>query len=217
MNKKKTFLIAIALIALSLFGLNRWLNSGSIEADNSVWYEYIGQDTTVGLWPDIYANYYAFTYYKTKDNLRLKIRGTFPNTRYLSFNIYNIRDKTTQGSLIDADIIAQQSFEIDDQSKRREYEINILPKKYAGLDLENKLVFADDAKMFLVVMRLYDFNEDNYGGVDLPNIQAFNLDKADEFAGIDAFANKEAGHYIREYAPIGYRNSSEEFLKNIIL
>ena len=31
-------------------------------------------------------------------------------------------------------------------------------------------------------MMLYDFNEDNYGGVELPNIQAFNLDKEDEFS-----------------------------------
>ncbi|MFT6810060.1 MAG: hypothetical protein ACJA01_003303 [Saprospiraceae bacterium] len=181
MNKTKKFLIAIALIALSLFGVNKWLNSGSLQPDNTVWYEYIGQDTTVGLWPDIYANYFAYTYYKTKDNIGLKIRGTFPNTRYLSFNVYNIKDKTTQGSLIDAEIIAQQSFEIDDQSKRKKYELNILPKKYAELDLENKLVFADDAKMFLVVMRLYDFNEDNFGGVDLPSVQAYNLEMQDEF------------------------------------
>ena len=105
MNKRILVFIILTLIGLSLFGINRWLNSGSIEPDNSVWYEYIGQDTTVGLWPDIYANYFAYTYYKTKDNLGLKIRGTFPNSRYLSFNVYNIRDKTTQGSLIDADIL----------------------------------------------------------------------------------------------------------------
>jgi len=181
MNKRKALFIALGFLAISLFAINRWLNSGSLEPDNTVWYEYIGQDTTVGLWPDIYANYFAYTYYKTKDNLGLKIKGNFANTRYQSFNVYNIRDKSTQGSLIDADIIAQESFEIDDISKNKEYEINILPKKYENLELENKLVFADDAKMFLVVMRLYDFNEDNYGGVQLPKVQAFDLDKEDTF------------------------------------
>ena len=61
---KRLFYLIIGLILLviliAFFG-NRYLNSGSLEPDNTVWESYIGRDTTVGILPDVYANYFTYT------------------------------------------------------------------------------------------------------------------------------------------------------------
>jgi len=178
--KRSTIKLLFGLLLLGLLllvSVKYYLNSGSKAPDNSVWYEYIGNDTTTGLWPDIYANYFAYTFIKTSDDLCLKIKGDFPNTRYLSFNVYNLRTKTTQGSIVDKDLVASIPFEIDRKYQGDTYEVNILPKHLKNADLPNKLIIEEDDRVLLVVMRLYDFNEDNYGGQDLPTVEAFEINK----------------------------------------
>ncbi len=177
-------LTVVALLFLAIFFANRYFNSGSIEPDNSVWFDYIGRDTTVGLWPDIYANYFAYTFVRTNNNLALKIQGEFPNTRYMSFNVYNLQDKSTQGSIVDAQIKAAQPFVVDSKKRDDRFTIHILPEKYANSKLPNKLTFLDEGKFLLVVMRLYDFNQDNYGGVSLPTVQAFELGEKDKLKSL---------------------------------
>ena len=68
--------------------LVRYLNAGSLAPDNTVWQSYIGRDTTVGILPDSYANYFTYTVARTNNNVGFRIKGRFPNTRYFSFNVY---------------------------------------------------------------------------------------------------------------------------------
>ena len=183
MKKLLYILLALLLIIASILYLgNRYLNSGSIEPDNSVWNEHIGRDTTVGLWPDKYANYFSYTFVRTDENIGIKIKGQFADARYMSFNVYNLEDKSTQGSIIDSEILTDSGNPnptLDGSPTGEEqYTIHVIPEKYKDADLPNKLVFRDDSKILLIVIRYYDFNQDDYAGVPLPTTQAFELNES---------------------------------------
>ena len=149
--------------------------------DNTVWESYIGRDTTVGILPDQYANYFTYTLARTKNNMGFRIKGKFPDTRYFSFNVYSLGDNATQGSLVDYQIetdsgkpnsfIADKdSIEVDEN-----FTVHILPSQYARTDLPNVLPFRDDTKLLTMVIRLYDYNEDDFGGVEFPTVEAFAI------------------------------------------
>ncbi len=183
------------LLGISLFMIVAWLiavralNAGSIEPDNTVWATHIGRDTTVGILPDVYANYYSYTVARTNQNMGFKISGTFPDTRYFSFNVYSLGDNTTQGSLVDYQIETdsgkpnpfvanKDSVEID-----KNFSVYIVPSKHKNKNLPNLLPFRDDVKMLTMVIRLYDYNIDDYGGEELPTVQAFTME--DEVESIE--------------------------------
>lgn len=174
--------VAVLLIGVSIFG-NWYLNSGSLEPDNSVWQAYIGRDTTVGILPDQYANYFTYTLARTNKDIGLKIQGEFPDTRYMSFNVYNLRDNSTQGSLVDYQIQTDSGkpnpfiANKDSVTTGNKYTAYIIPERYEHHRLPNQLVFNDDCRLLLVVIRLYDFNKDDFGGVEYPTVQAFTLDE----------------------------------------
>ena len=102
MKKLFRFLLGLlAFLLLSGFIIVQLLNRGSSTPDNTVWQSFIGRDTTVGILPDHYANYFTYTVARTNNNMGFKIKGVFPSTRYFSFNVYGLGDNATQGSLID--------------------------------------------------------------------------------------------------------------------
>ncbi|MGB0932429.1 MAG: hypothetical protein ACPGVB_16725, partial [Chitinophagales bacterium] len=100
----KILLVLIGLLGLVYLGGLQYFNSGGLEPDNTVWQSYIGRDTTVGILPDEYANYYTYTLVRTNKDMGFKIQGKFPDTRYFSFNVYSLEDYATQGSLVDYQI-----------------------------------------------------------------------------------------------------------------
>ncbi len=164
--------------------LLRALNAGSIEPDNTLWTAHIGRDTTVGILPDQYANYFTYTLARTNEDMGFKISGAFPDTRYFSFNVYSLGDNTTQGSLVDYQIktdsgkpnpflVNKDSMEVGNR-----YTVHILPANLKGKNLSNTLYFTDDVKVLLMVIRLYDFNIDDFGGVDYPTVEAFTMEEA---------------------------------------
>ncbi|MFK7904373.1 MAG: hypothetical protein AB8B69_04570 [Chitinophagales bacterium] len=179
----KILLILIGLLGLVYFGGLQYFNSGGLEPDNTVWQSYIGRDTTVGILPDAYANYYTYTLVRTDKNTGFKIQGKFPDTRYFSFNVYSLEDYKTQGSLVDYQIKSDSGkpnpFIADKDSIEvgTNYTSYILPEKYADKELPNQLSFGNDVRFLVMVMRLYDFNQDDYGGVGFPTIQAITLDE----------------------------------------
>lgn len=184
MKKLQYFLIAFFLIAIVvLFFGNRFLNSGSLEPDSSVWNEHIGRDTTVGIWPDVYANYYSYTFVRTDENVGIKIKGQFPDSRYMSYNVYNLEDKSTQGSIIDHELVTDSGNPNPTMTGgvigAENYTIHVIPEKYKEADLPNKLTFRDDSKILLIVIRYYDFNQNDLAGVSLPTTQAFTLNETD--------------------------------------
>ena len=166
--------------AVILFCSNCQNKTPTYQPDNTVWVDLIGQDTTIGFWPDLYANYFAYTFKVTDPNIGLKIQGEFPNARYMSYNVYNLADQSTQGSIIDVNIAAEKPFVVDDKTAGDSYTIHVIPEKYSNSALPNKLTYKAGSSVLLVIMRLYDFNEDNYGGIPLPGVTAFKLEEKEQ-------------------------------------
>ena len=182
---KRLFYLIIGLIFLvvliAFFG-NRYLNSGSLEPDNTIWESYIGRDTTVGILPDVYANYFTYTLARTDDDMGFRIKGKFPDARYFSFNVYSLRDNTTQGSLVDYQIASDSGqpnpFIADRDSVEigENYTVHIVPSKHKDIDLPNLLPFKNNVKLLAMVIRLYDYNVDDFGGVEFPTVEAFTME-----------------------------------------
>ena len=183
--KKLGYLIIgiMALLTLGWFLTVNYLNSGSLEADNGVWESYIGRDTTVGILPDKFANYFTYTLARTNKNTGFRIKGSFPDARYFSFNVYGLGDNTTQGSLVDYQIQTdsgkpnpfladKDSVEVGDN-----FTVHIIPAKYKNQKLPNLLAFRDNVKLLTIVIRLYDYNIDDFGGVEFPTVEAFALNE----------------------------------------
>ena len=187
MKKLRNIVIGIVvLVLLCWIFINRYLNSGSLVPDNTVWESYIGRDTTVGILPDQYANYFTYTLARTKDNMGFKISGEFPDTRYFSFNVYSLGDNATQGSIVDHEISTLSGLpnpflaDADSVSVGKKFDVHIIPEKHNELDLPNILHFRDDVKMLAMVIRLYDYNVDDFGGVEFPTVEAFTIDGQNE-------------------------------------
>ena len=170
------------MVLAYLFALS-YFNNGAKTPTNTVWESYIGRDTTVGILPDKYANYFTYTAARTNNDIGFRIKGQFPDSRYFSFNVYSLGDNITQGSLVDYDIatdsglpnpftVNRDSTEVDDN-----YTIHVLPSKFQNPDLSNVLSFRDDVKLLLIVMRLYDYNKDDFGGVEFPTIEAISFNE----------------------------------------
>ena len=183
MKRLRNFLLGIILfLIIGWFFASRYLNSGSLQPDNSVWESYLGRDTTVGILPDSYANYFTYTLARTNQNIGFKIKGTFPDTRYFSFNVYSLGDNTTQGSLVDYQIKTDSGkpnpflVNRDSMEGGENFTVHIIPSKFKDIDLPNKLPFRDDVKLLSMVIRLYDYNVDDFGGVEFPTVEAFTID-----------------------------------------
>jgi len=75
---KKLGYILVGLLVLSVVGwfiLDHQLNKGSKQTDNSLWTTFIGRDTTVGILPDQYANYFTYTVGRTRKDVGFRIKG----------------------------------------------------------------------------------------------------------------------------------------------
>jgi len=177
-----TLTIGIVVIITAFF----YFRGSNYDADNTMWQSYIGRDTTVGILPDQYANYFTYTFVRTNTDVGFKLTGQFPKTRYFSFNVYSLGDNATQGSIVDYDIVPDDGLpnpftnNPDSLQVGENFTVYIIPKKYNQDDHPNTLTFEDDTRAMTMVMRLYDYDVDDTGGVPLPHVEAINLnDKKD--------------------------------------
>ena len=190
MKKLRNFFIGLILLLIVGWFIGvRYLNSGSLEPDNTVWESYIGRDTTVGILPDEYANYFTYTLARTNNNIGFKIKGKFPDTRYFSFNVYSLGDNATQGSLVDYEIQTDSGkpnpflANKDSVEVGENFTVYIVPSKHKNKELPNLLAFKDNVKLLAMVIRLYDYNIDDFGGVEFPTVEAFTME--DEVANVE--------------------------------
>lgn len=187
-----TLLVLLALCLFMWYCALSYLNSGSMDPDNTVWESYIGRDTTVGILPDQYANYFTYTLARTNRHTGYRIKGRFPQTRYFSYNVYSLGDNTTQGSLVDYQIKTDSGrpnpFVADSDSTATDdrYTVHIVPASFDGAGLSNALHFRDDVKLLTIAIRLYDYDIDDFGGVDFPTVEAFSLDQTNADASLTA-------------------------------
>ncbi len=172
-----------AFLLIAGFIIVQLLNRGSSQPDNTVWQSFIGRDTTVGILPDHYANYFTYTVARTNNNMAFKISGVFPSTRYFSFNVYGLGDNATQGSLIDYQIETDSGkpnpfiANKDSVETDNNYTVYIVPEQFKDKKLPNVLSFKGDVKLLSMVIRLYDYNIDNYGGEEFPTVEAFLMEE----------------------------------------
>ena len=187
MKKFLYFLSGLALLLIiAWLSIDRYLNSGSLEPDNTLWTPHLGRDTTVGILPDKYANYFSYTVVRTNEDMGFKISGEFPDTRYFSFNVYSLEDNATQGSLVDYQIQTDSGkpnpflVNRDSVEAGKRFTVYILPEKHKDKKLPNILPFRDDVKLLFMIIRLYDYNKDDFGGVEYPTIQAITMEEETE-------------------------------------
>jgi len=183
MKKLFVFLLfCIALFILASVSAFLYVKTGPKAPDNSVWQSFIGRDTAVGILPDQYANYYTYTLVRSNKNAGFKIKGQFPDTRYFSFNVYSLGDNITQGSIIDHQLQTDSGkpnpflVEKDSVDFGTNFTVHILPEKFKEYNYPNALYFKDDVNLLTMVMRLYDYNIDDFGGVDLPKVESFEIE-----------------------------------------
>lgn len=145
-----------------------------------IWYENIGSRTDLPFLPDAEVNYYMCSFKRNKgDKIGFRLTADFPFARYLSYNIYDNRDRTSQASIIDTDINPlpgnENPFITGSQSSNRKYVVHILPDIPEAVGYENTLLFNDDIPNLGTILRLYVPEIDAQGGVALPEIEAFDL------------------------------------------
>ena len=184
MKKLLYFLITVGIVLIvGWFILDNQLNNGSKKADSSVWTTFIGRDTTVGILPDQYANYFTYTVARTRKNVGFRIKGRFPKSRYFSFNVYSLGDNTTQGSLVDYQIKSDSGLpnpfvaHADSTETDDHYTIHVVPDHFKSDNLDNTLAFDNDTRLLSIVIRLYDYDVDDFGGRELPAVEAFSLEE----------------------------------------
>jgi hypothetical protein len=145
-----------------------------------IWYENIGSRTDLPFLPDAQVNYYLYSFKRTPgDKLGLRLKAKFPYARYLSYNIYNNQDRTSQASLVDVQIDPlegnENPFREGRQSDNRNYVIHVLPNIPEAAGYSNTLLFDDNIPNLGTMIRFYVPEIDAKGGVPLPEIEAFDL------------------------------------------
>lgn len=128
--------------------------------------EYLGDEERILFYPDSHANYWAFTLNpKHYRRLALRLTGTLPAARYMSINLYLHASKQSVGSITDTDLYRPD----------RQYEVWIAPKAMC-LDQAHVLHFEQGKGRYSIFLRYYDPIGDPYGQVDLPQIEAIDID-----------------------------------------
>ena len=151
-----------------------------------------GDNQTLLAFPDIYADYWEYTYsYKDNPNIGLRLTGKFPKSRFFNFTVYNDETQIDVSSIEDVNIQPDDSSinpyvkETDDYGANG-YTIYIIPANTpasARASMKNICEFPEDVNMVSIFMRLYlakQYSGDEYGGVDMPAIQAFNVTTGEE-------------------------------------
>ena len=151
-----------------------------------------GDNQTLLAFPDIYADYWEYTYsYKDNPNIGLRLTGKYPKSRFFNFTVYNDETQIDVSSIEDVNIQPDDSSinpyvkETDDYASNG-YTIYIIPANTpasARASMKNICEFPEDVNMVSIFMRLYlakQYSGDEYGGVDMPAIQAFNVTTGEE-------------------------------------
>lgn len=150
-----------------------------LTGNNTVWTEYLGNDTTVMAFPDLYANYWTYSFIHPDENIGLRINGEFGDCRYMNYTVYNVPSSKSLASLKDADIITDcgndNPFMLQSNNGSKLYRIHILPDHVTDdQSWWNVIKYEDDADSISVFLRYYLPEGDEYASVELPKIEAFN-------------------------------------------
>jgi hypothetical protein len=150
-----------------------------LTGDNTIWTEYLGNDTTVMAFPDLYANYWTYSFKNPGQNISIKINGEFGDCRYMNYTVYKVPSSKSLSSLKDIDIITDcgndNPFMLQNNNGSKFYRIHILPDHITDdQSWWNVIKYDDEADSISVFLRYYLPQGDEYASVELPKIEAFN-------------------------------------------
>ena len=149
-----------------------------------------GNGEEVGAYPDLYSNYWEYTYYMAgNENKAVCLAGEFPYARYFSISLYNDETGDAIGGINDSEIEPDRYSvnpfceTIDGTAS---FHIYIVPENtdeefIAGLGSANICKVKKDVKKVAVFVRQYlgtdasGLNPDEFGGVKLPVISAIDI------------------------------------------
>lgn len=189
---KKTFYLAAIAFAFGLFTACDDDNDNNAPEPNPApkeqWGKTLrGDDQSLLAFPDIFADYWEYTYsYKDNPNIGLRLTGKFPKARFFNFTVYNDETQIDVSSIEDVNVQPDDSSvnpyvkETADYGSNG-YTIYIIPKSTPTsmrASMKNVCEFPDTLNMVSTFMRLYlakQYSGDEYGGVEMPEIQAFDV------------------------------------------
>jgi hypothetical protein len=138
---------------------------------------FAGTDPTVLYIPDTYAVYWYFVVDRSQSpNQYIQINGNYGNARYMSYNVYDLNELTTLGSILDKDMAPHcDSYNpfatgIDVNGALSTYRVNIVPNNIEVADINNELKFDEKINSLIVMLRYYVYKTDLMAGVALPTI-----------------------------------------------
>lgn len=190
--KKTFYLVAIAFV-LGLFAAcdddDKDIDSPIVNpTPKEQWGKTLrGDNQTLLAFPDIFADYWEYTYsYKDNPNIGLRLTGKYPKSRFFNFTVYNDETQIDVSSIEDVNVQPDDS-SINPYVKETAdygangYTVYIIPKSTPSsmrTSMKNICEFPDTLNMVSVFMRLYlakEYSSDEFGGVDMPAIQAFDV------------------------------------------
>jgi hypothetical protein len=144
------------------------------------WYDNIGSRTDIPFLPDSAANYFSYAFKRKKgDKIGIRFKAEFMYARYQSYNVYDINTRSSIASIADvatqADAGNENPYLTLTQPTNRAYTVYLLPDIPEAQTYDNKLLFPDKVTDVAVLLRNYLAERDVYGGVALPQIEAFDL------------------------------------------
>lgn len=190
---RKTFYLVAMAIGLSLFvACDDDNNDGASPIINPTpkeqWGKTLrGDNQSLLAFPDIFADYWEYTFsFKENPNVGLRLTGKYPKSRFFNFTVYNDETQIDMSSIEDVNIQPDDSFinpyvkETADYGSNG-YTIYVIPSSTPAdlrASMKNICEFPDTLNMVSVFMRLYlakQYSGDEYGGVEMPAIQAFDI------------------------------------------
>jgi hypothetical protein len=167
-----------------------------LTGNNSVWTEHLGNDTTVMAFPDLFANYWTYSFKNPGQNIGIRINGEFGNCRYLNYAVYKVPSSRSMSSLKDVDILTDcgndNPFILQNNNGSRLYRIHILPD-YETDDQSwwNVIKYDADADSISVFLRYYLPEGDKYASVELPKVEAFSTITGETLPLPESFSLKD--------------------------
>ncbi len=144
-----------------------------------------GGNYTVPQYPDLYSHYWEYAW-SVKDNpaMALKVHGAYPHSRYFSFTLYNDADGSAINGSSDYQLLPDEGSVnpfVETSDKDNYFTVYIVPAKVATeealaqLDAKNLIVVNEEVENANIIIRQYLSQIDEYGGVDMPAIDAIDL------------------------------------------
>lgn len=194
MNFKKFKFYATAFaIALSSTLLTACGDDDNSPAANDfegpdMWGEVLrGDNMSLQFYPDHFAYYWEYTFdAEANPDMGLVIAGQFPDSRFLSYNVYDDNEQTSYCekpfSILDVDIVpedgSENPFLKTGVGTNRDYLVYVLPTDAPAsvtAGKKNIIWFDADVKKVCTILRYYIPTPDILGGVKMPVIKGFNV------------------------------------------